>query len=461
MTWPPASAGSSDAVLPSRPRVEGWNPDSLTFAAKTVRDNGVAVGEAVSRIHTSIGEMAETRAWKGPAHTAATEMFGRAKTRTDALAQYTAAIAKALEDGAGSIGAARTALLDKADAIDMTGQLRVSDQWVVLVTGGQMTAEQAAELERRAQAEQVTVNGLLSAVGAADDKTADSVTAAGKEHGFQSPDPTSLDNLLPGVARPGDDVPNPSSATGLMQQAMLRDIDMAQTIRDTKVETDGDITTTTHTMQDGSKQVITEDNEYKWDRGPTLRVTHYDKDGNFVSQTSTVTWIPDTSYALRGATTTTTRLADGTILEQTQWPDGRATATVHTPDGRQGDIPIEFFSNPPAVVAGGAATGLEKFIEQGGTIPRLSAGALDNLAVGAKFAGPAVGVAEMLLNIAGAQTAFERCVDTYTGVGSIAGGFAPLMVPGVGWLGAVPLSVVGSQAAGAFGTFLGNQFCSR
>ncbi len=52
-----------------------------------------------------------------------------------------------------------------------------------------MTAEQAAALERRAQAEQITVNGLLLAVGAADDDTASAVTAAAKPHGFEAPDP--------------------------------------------------------------------------------------------------------------------------------------------------------------------------------------------------------------------------------------------------------------------------------
>lgn len=448
-------------MLPSRPRLERWNPDSLTFTAKSVRAGGVAVGDAVSRVHTNIGLMPETRAWTGQAHTAATEMFGRARGGTDAFSAYTDAIAATLEAGAGTVGAARTALLDKADAIDMTGQLHVSDQWVVMITGGQMTAEEAAALEKRAQAEQISVNELLSAVGAADDKTAADLTAAAKPFGFEPPDPTGLDNLIPGTARPGDEVPNPAATTGLMQQAILRDIDMAQTIRDTKVETDGDITTTTHTMQDGSRQVVTEDNEYQWDRGPTLRVTHYDKDGNFVSQTSTVTWKSDTTHAVRGATTTSTRLADGTLLESTEWPDGRATATVHTPDGRQADIPIEFFSNPPSVMAGGAASGFERYLEHGGSIPKLSAEALGDLRAGAKFAGPAVGVAEMLFNVAGAETAFERCVDMYAGAGSIGGGFAPLLVPGAGWATAGLLSIGGSQVGGAFGTFLGNQFCSR
>ncbi len=149
------------------------------------------------------------------------------------------------------------------------------------------------------------------------------------------------------MPRPSDDVPSPAAATGLLQQAMLRDIDMSQTIRDTEVEVDGDITTTTHTMQDGSKQVVTEDHEYQWDRGPTLRVTHYDKDGNFLSQTSTVTWKDSTTHSLRGATTTSTRLADGTLLETHQWPNGRTEAKVYTPDGREGDIPIEILSNPP------------------------------------------------------------------------------------------------------------------
>jgi hypothetical protein len=441
--------------------LERWNPDSLKFTGQSVVDGGDDVDAAVTRISTNVETMPETRAWSGGAHTAATEMFGRAKGVTDAFSAYTDAIAAALEAGAGAIGTARTALLNKADEIDMTRQLHVSDQWVVLITGGQMTAEQAAALEKRAQAEQVTVNGLLSAVGAADDKTAAGLTAAAQPRGFEAPDPTGLDNLFPGIARPSDEVPNPAATTGLLQQAMLRDVEMAQIIRDTKVETDGDITTTTHTMQDGSKQVVTEDNEYQWDRGPTLTVTHYDKDGVFVSQTSTVTWKSDTTHAVRGATSTSTRLADGTLLESTEWPDGRATATVYTPDGQQADIPIEFFSNPPTAIAGGGLTGLQSYVEQGGSIPKINAGALDNLAVGAKFAGPAVGVAEMLFNVAGAETAFERCVDTYAGVGSITGGFAPLAVPGVGWLGAGAISVLGSQGGSAFGTFLGNQFCSR
>jgi hypothetical protein len=448
-------------VLPSRSRLQGWKPDSLTFTGQGVKDGGAAVDDAVTRISTNIKAMPDTKAWSGDAHNAATSMFGRAEISTNAFSEYTTAVGGALAGGAGTIGASRTALLNKADEIDMTGQLHVSNEWVVLITGGQMTAEEAAALEKRAQAEQVTVNTMLAAVGAADEATAAKLTGAAQPHGFQPPDPTGLGNLMPGMAKPPDDVPNPMSTTGLMQQAALRDIDMSQTVRDTQVETEGKVTTTTHTMQDGSRQVVVDDQEYMWDRGPTLSVTHYGKDGKFVSETRTFTYKPDSGYSVDGATKTTTRLADGTQMVAHEWPNGRATAKVYMPDGREGDIPIEFFSNPPTAITGGALTGLDTYIGQGGGIPRLSAEALDNISVGAKVAGPAVGVAEMLFNVAGAETAFERCVDAYSGTGSVVGGFAPLLVPGVGWIGAGALSIGGSQMVGAFGTFLGNQFCSR
>ena len=448
-------------MLPSRPRLERWNPDSLTPAGDAVKNAGKAVGAAVSGMSSNLAKMADTKAWSGDAHKAATAMFGRAKIQTDEFSRYTAAVGDALSGAAGPIGSARTALLNKADEIDNSGQLHVSDQWVVLITGGQMTIEQVAALEKRAQSEQITVNLLLTDVGAADEAAAAAVTAAGQSHGFQLPDPTSLDRLYPGALEPGDEVPNPFSHVGATQQATLRDIDMAQTIRDTKVETNGDITTTTHTMQDGSTQVVTEDNEYQWDRGPTLRVTQHDKDGNFVSQTSTFTWKKGTGYYYSGATTTSTLLADGTTLESHEWPGGRAESKVITPDHREADIPIEILSNPPTAIAGGALTGLDTFAAQGGVIPKLSAEALHGLGAGAKFAGPAVGIAEAVLNVAGAKTAFERCVDIYSGAGSVAGGFAPLLVPGGGWVGAGLISIGGSQIGGAFGTYLGNQFCSR
>ncbi len=429
-------------MFPSRPRLERWNPDSLTFAAKTVREGGVAIGEAVSRIHTNIGTMPETKAWKGPAHSAATEMFGRAKDRTDTFARHTDAIATALEDGAGTIGSARTALLDKADAIDMTGQLHVSDQWVVLVKGGQMTAEQAAELEKRAQAEQVTVNALLSAVGAADDQTADAVTAAAQKHGFALPDPTSLDNLLPGVAKPGDDVPNPMTTTGLMQQAIIRDAEMGQTVRDTKVETRYDpatgeelATTTTVYMLDGSKHVKTVNAKPDFsDRGPLTTEVHFDKYGNEISRTSSVTFEDWADPSLAGKKVTTTQYANGTVAELREGPDGKQSLTVRTPDGREADVPIDLLDSPVTSVLGGTG----------------------------KYFGPGVSIASALWGVAVAESDFQRCVATAEGVTSVAAGtFVGIATSEFTPIVAIPASILAASGGEALGNWIGNTFCPR
>ncbi len=435
-------------MLPSRPRLERWNPDSLAFAAKTVRDDGVAVGEAVSRIHSSIGEMPETRAWKGPAHTAATEMFGRAKARTAALAEYTSAIATALENGSGAIGAARTALLNKADAIDMTGRLRVSDQWVVLVTGGQMTAEQAAALEKLAQAEQVTVNGLLSAVGAADDKTAEAVTATGKDHGFQTPDPASLDNLFPGVAKPSDEVPNPMGTTGLLQQAIIRDAEMGQTIRETTTETLFDpatgeaicTTTTTH-MMDGSKFVKTINTKADFpDRGPLTTEVHFDKDGNKVSETTSVTYKDWARNGLGGVKSSATVYEDGTIVTLRQNPDGSQYGTIETPDGRKADVPIDLFDHPVMSSLSAVA----------GELP------------GGKYMGPGVAIATSLWDVAVADSGFEKCVAAAEGVASVGTGvLAGLATSGATPAVSIPVALVAAGGGEALGNWIGNTFCPR
>lgn len=435
-------------MLPSRPRLERWNPDSLTFTGQSVRDGGQAVGDAVTRINTNIKTMPETKAWSGEAHTAATSMFGRAATQTQSFSEYTAAVAKALNDGAGAIGITRTALLNKADEIDMTGQLHVNDQWVVLVKGGQMTAEEAAALEKRAQAEQITVNGLVSAVGAADDKTAAGLTAAAQPHGFVAPDPTGLDNLFPGVAKPSDEVPNPMSTTGLLQQATIRDAELAQTVRETTVETLYDpatgeeiSTVTTRYMMDGSKFVKTVNVKPHFsDRGPLTTEVHFDKDGNKVSTTTSVTykdWAPD---GLGGATTSTTVYEDGTIVTTRVNPDGTQSGTVETPDGRKADVPINLFDHPVMSALSASA----------GELP------------GGKYMGPGVGIATSLWDIAVADSGFEKCVAAVEGVTSVGTGvLAGMATSGAGPWVSIPVALVAAGSGEAVGNWIGNTFCPR
>ena len=456
-------------MLPSRSRLERWNPDSLTFTGQAIKDAGAAVENAVRGINDNIKIMPETKAWSGDAHTAATSMFDRAEKQTKALTDYTTAVGDAFAGGASTIGGARTALLNKTDEIDTNCRLHVSEQWVVLITGAQMTTEESAALERRAQAEQVIVNGLLLAVGSADGGTAAKVTGAAQPHGFEAPNPADPGSLIvPGMQRPGDEVPNPSNPVGFLQQAMLRDTDMAETIRDETVETRYDpatgeelSTTTTLYMQDGSKHVKTVNAKPLFsDRGPGITETHFDKDGNIISETSSVTFNEFAQGSMANAKVTTVVLADRTVITLIERPGGSKSGTITTPGGQPADVPLELFNHPGFTAVGAGFSGLEA--QAGRGIPMLTAEATEYARIGGKYGGPGIGIATALWDVAVADSGFQKCVAAAEGATSVAAGTLGGIAAGpTGPVGVAVASIAASGGGQALGNWIGNTFCPR
>ncbi|MCV7152575.1 WXG100 family type VII secretion target [Mycolicibacterium pyrenivorans] len=324
-------------MLPSRSRLTSWNPDALAVTGPAVTSAGESVEQAVDVINTNLEIMPETRSWEGPAHDAASKMFDRAHTHASEFGDYTAAIGNALRDSATSLGAARTALLNKADEID-SAELQVTEQWVVLIKPAPMSAEKVASLMEKVASEQAIVNELLLAVGDADDATADRLIAAAKPFGFVAPNPDGLCGMmLPGVQRPEDEVPNPRDPLGLFQQSVMRGEDMAVTVRDTKEEiVNGDEFRKTLIMQDGSRHVIW---EYGPPEYPTVSHMHYDTKGDVIS--STMSWT-----TIEGIHNTEIEWADGTIFKATETPDGVRTAGFTLPDGRHGCFRRTIRSSP-------------------------------------------------------------------------------------------------------------------
>lgn len=419
-------------MLPSRPRLERWTPDSLSTTGPAVTAGGKDVDDAIKKLAANIRSIPS---WSGQAHDAASEMFERAQRKSASVADYAAAIGKALSGGSSTIGSTRKALLDKADEIDR-GELHVSDSWVVLIKPAEMSAQKVAALMAQVNTEQAAVNHLLLAVGQADDQTAAAITGAAQPFGFAAPSTAGLPGLMvPGSQRPSDEVPNPTDSMGLFQQGVIRGEDMGTTVRETTQGYDNDgHYVKTLVMQDGSKHVVT---EYKYDyaNGVPDMVTdeHWDASGKWISKTSSV-------KTPLGYSETTINWADGTQFIATETPDGVKTAAFTLPDGRHGVLPPDnpFFTGAVPTITGNALTALDAHVGRGGRIPMVSMDAAEHIGAGAKFAGPALGILTTIYSMGAAETPYDRCIAGF------AGGFG----------------VVGDLAGGAVGTSLGGAAAS-
>ena len=445
-------------MLPTRSRLHSWNPDSLGPAATVLSEAGFAVYTAVRTLDEGCDRMPEARAWDGPAHDAATQMFRRATDASSTFNHYTEGVAAALSKGAVSISAARSALLGHAADVDR-GELSVTDTWVVLIKPARVSEEKAVSLLAAAKAEQVEINRLLTALGDADSETADQLHSAAKDFGFALPSPGDPASLFPGhgtAPPPADEVPNPMTLTGLTQQGVLHDNDMAQTIRESEewVTEDGQLRRTL-LMMDGSRHEI-----YEWNETlPCVEDTYYDKDGHEVSSTFSQ---DKTGYD--GTRFTSINFADGTVVTMTRTADGKCTGGVTAPDGRHGVLPDEFFSHPVLSTVGGALTGLEEQAKLG--IPMLTPQSVENLGKVGKYGGPTLGVAVALYDTVTAKTFEDACVAAISGGAGVAGGWATgaVLAAAAAETPAAPLAAmagdfIGGAAFGYVGGIIGNIVC--
>ena len=456
-------------MLPSRSTLRGWNPDSLTASAAAITAGATTVSDAVKGLDDACNRMPEAKAWSGQSQKAASAMFGRAERDASTFAAYAHDVAEALRRGSGTIGPARAALLNKADQVD-AGPLEVTDQWVVLIDPVRMSAEDMAKLETLARSEQEAINGMLTAVGDADDATANAVVAAGKSHGFvEAGAPTDLGSMMAPVAqRPGDQVPDPRNPIGMVAQEAIRDGDMSTKVRDVSepVKDQYGDELTTVTMQDGSKQVLTTYDPFDWPSKQNFAsITQYDKDGNKVSETSS--WHDhgtDSDY-------TTISWPNGANYTMSMDPSGTRTAGFTTASGRHSAVPVELIDDM-SNDAGGLMSGLEKHVARGGSLPMVTADSIENVGRAAKFGGPALSLATTVFDMAMADSGRDACIAAVAGAGGFGGGWggaeAGAGIGAVLFPPAAPLVVPFAAAGGAIfgglwgadlGEFVGGVVC--
>ncbi|MFE0751106.1 hypothetical protein [Gordonia sp. NPDC058843] len=403
---------------------------------------------AVESVYTACQNLPSLRGWTGQSHDAGTAAFRRANNSSTDLASFAASVGSALSEGAYSLGKARTNLLTKAEAVDAS-KLWVTDAWVVLIDPTELSLEEADRLAEEANKQQGAVNQLLLAVDSADDSVAQAVQSAAGKHGWTNPIANTF-VPIPGLVPPTDQVPNPSTFLGLQQQLMVRAEDMAMTVRATEKFEDNQGRHKILYMQDGTRQVITEWNPYRGSM-PSMKlfettVKHYGRGGETIS----------TSYSwedLSGTKRFSTTWADGTTAYAEEWEDGYKSGRVTTPDGRTGDIPADspFFTHPIETTIGGVLSGVDKYVADGHSIPRVSAAAADNIGVGAKYGGPALAIGVGIYDVVVAE---DKCVAGFSAALGVAGGYAGGVVGGGAFAPGGPAAVAGAAGGSALGSWL-------
>lgn len=453
-------------MLPSRPTLRGWNPDSLATSAAGIASAAASVSNAVKGIDDACQRMPETRAWSGRSHDAAVAMFGRADRNASRLFDYANGVASAFRRGSETIGTARITLLNKADQVD-AGPLNVTDQWVMLIDPVRMSAEKLAQLEKLAEEEQSAINKMLAAVGDADDDTANAVAAAGRGFGFVEEGPSNDPFAIPTSARPPNQVPDPRDPIGMLAQQAIREGDMSITIRDVSepVKNQYGDTVTTVTMQDGSKQVMTQHDPFDWpSKQNFVSIEQFDKNGNEVSRSGS--WHDpgnDCDY-------TSVTWPDGSNFTMSMDSTGQRTAGFSTAGGRHSAVPVELIDQI-SLISGSGLSGLEQHIIRGGSLPMLTAESIENVGKTAKFGGPALSVATTVFDMMAAETSRDACIAAVAGASGFGGGWggaeagaalggifppaAPIAVPVL----ATVLAFGGGYYGADLGKFVGGVVC--
>ncbi|WP_253659772.1 hypothetical protein [Williamsia maris] len=413
--------------------------------------------------------------WSGESHDAATAAFDRSKRPAATIADAAEAIAQTLVVGSHAVGTARTQLLDKATAIE-AGRLLVTDGWVVLLKPLAMTRAEAVELQALQASEQAEINQLLIAVDDADNATARDLSAAAQRFGFTPPGSADWFDALvtAGSTRPNDDVADPRLPMTMFAQEQAQAADAATTVAARTDDKEADGTKhTVITMQDGSRREIREWKDHVPEKGQMplffsgrsrttgSSETTYDPEGNRVLTIGSSTSREGTSRTIKKADRSGVVAFIGAQGQKSGWTfgtDGNYTEDLPT------DAP--FFTHPELTVTGGGISTLQNFAESPKGALALGEATASKVAVGAKYGGPALGIATTVYDMAVADGQYESCRALYAGVagtiGGVAGGAAGGVIGGPG----APLTagggaILGTWVFGKLGDELGQMVCAK
>ncbi|MBC7301572.1 MAG: hypothetical protein H5T78_11510 [Nocardia sp.] len=459
-------------MIPSRPRLASWNLGNLLETKKNVWQSGQDVEMAVHMLRADCNNLPDLRAWSGASHDAAAAMLARTAQQAAFFGDVADSTMAVIDTYYNSMASARGRIDTLVSTID-SGPLNVSEKWVVLLDPEPMDAERLKVLRVAQSAFQEQLNPLVTELGQIDDAAVAALRVINYRYSDVRLDPDDA-TVFP---RPDDGVPDPQHELGQKMQQDLRDQDAAVTVAGVVEESKDGTTVKTVSMQDGSTQVITASSNYQAPPGtlyPTSfgppagyqgdnmqRVDKYDANGNLVSSVQTIR-----SNHLKGATWTSIDIPGQTKIDTKTDSFGNTTGTVWDADGKMATIPSDspFFTHPTVTSIGAAVTGLETAAGKGALNMALDPSTIDGVKTGSKFAGPGIGIATTIWDMAAAKTPQEACVAGVGGtigtIGSTGMGMAMGTVGGP----AAPVSAMvgaagGSWVFGYLGTKLGPAVC--
>ncbi|WP_330178980.1 hypothetical protein OHB26_20985 [Nocardia sp. NBC_01503] len=455
--------------IPKRSVFATWDINGLQDKAKQVLQAGQDIELAVHTLRNNCLNMPEMKTWDGEGHTAAVDMLTRTAKNATEFADIAYNSGTFGHQGVGNVVDlafhSLSSLKPRLDAMVENiekGPLEVSDQWVVLLKSGPMDDARFQVLKQAQTAWQNQLNPLIIELGVTDaDIRSKLAYIVGQINSDVEMDPEKVTDGAGYLQRSG--VPDPSSELGRTDQQQIQKEAAATTVKDVQVTgpDEHNTTTTTLTMQDGSRQVI-EHTPLGWD---TTVATWYDPSGKLTSKTTT-----NKETTGSGIITTTTEIPGQMKVELWQRGDQTGGTVTDLTSGKTYPVPkdepvfdpnstsSDFFTHPYMTSLGGGLSALETYsgaaVQTRSGIPMLDAGQAAKVNVGAKVLGPGLSLAVTGYDVINAGTAHEKCVAGVSGLAGTAGGTLAGTV--LGEYG--PLASAGGAMAGTWGFgWLGTQ----
>lgn len=420
-------------MMPDRPQLAGWDVGSLLANGTALGNDGIKFGDIGFDLCKSITTLGDNHHWTGAAHDATLSAFQRIMSSGQDIGDFVWDWADELQIRYYALSAAKSKVENMCADIERDGKLTVLAKWGVVVKVADMSAEQYSAAKKLADQKQSELNDILPLVSQADSADGFKKVAESINQYFAPLMVSDTGGLYKNGVDPMDNAPNPSTPSGKLQQDSIRSQYASTAVRSRQTseasETDKNGLTwpgtqTTLTMQDGSKQVIT---DWRKNAGYTdVTANTYDPSGHLIAKWQSWSTPYGDKHTLASYKLTDGQVTDKSIIFSATEDHGRRSGILMA-NGKELDIPSNSDAwtkiiDQGSLIGSAGIAGSETYLDKTSKIPFLSEASTARLGAAANYAGPALAAATTLYDVIAADSGREACVAINTNAGAIVGG---------------------------------------